>query len=227
MKKYLTLLILILIISCTNKQPQRIVYPENQNEELTEKPIIIEETKDKLIAHLPQKLDSTNYIVFPINRLSINNSKTRISKVSYSSSRYNIPLENLIFENILTGKTHQLTKEKIKILSYQQLFGKKRTSEKIIIYKVISNDSNQDGYLDNNDIASLYISDSDGFNFKQLSKPNEQLLEWNYLYETKKVYFRTVEDTDKNGMFDNNDKHSLYSRSIINNETKHLFTSKL
>ena len=117
-----------------------------------------------------------------------------------------------------------VTKERVKILSYQQLFGEKRNPEKVIIYKIISNDSNQDGHLDHNDITSLFISDSDGENFRQLSKLNEQLLEWNYLTETKKVYFRTVKDSDRNGTFDNNDKHTIYSTSINNNETKPLFT---
>ena len=225
MKKYLILILLISMISCTDKQKQRIVYPENNNEELNEQAIIEEDIKDKLMVHLPQKLDSTNYLIFPINRILINNSKTRMSKLSYSSSHYNIPLENLIFENIITGKTHKLTQEKIKILSYQQLFGENRNSEKIIIYKVISHDTNQDGYLDNGDIVSLFISDSSGKKFSRISKSNEQLLEWNYIFETKKVYFRTVNDIDKNGIFDKNDKHNIYSTSISNNETKPLLTN--
>lgn len=203
MKKIMLLLFLISIISCSEKQPQRIVYPENNNENSTEKPIIDTDIKDKLIVDLPQKLDSSNYILFPLKRIPISNSKTRISKTSYSWNRYSIPLENLIFENINTGKTHFITNDTVKIVSFIQLYNAKNTPEKIVVYEVIHKDSNQDGYLDNDDIKSLFISNSNGRKFTQLSPSSQQLLTWNYISESKTIYFKTTTDTNKDGDFDN------------------------
>ncbi|MCF6348586.1 MAG: hypothetical protein L3J20_09855 [Flavobacteriaceae bacterium] len=88
----------------------------------------------KLTADLPIKLDSSDYIIYPVHKLV--NSKYN-SKISYRGSGYENYLDNIIFQNIYTDKTHSLINDKIKIISYEQLYNTKREAEKIIIYQII------------------------------------------------------------------------------------------
>lgn len=213
----ITILLLLTFIACNDTQNQRIVHSDNNDitNSITNDNIQLNSNvENKLIVGLPQKLDSSNCVIFPLYMIEINNSRKEASKISYSSRGYLIPLENLLFQNINTSKTHYLTNEKIKILSYEQLYSTNRVAEKFIIYEIINTDTNKDGFLNMNDITNLYISDSNGKNLSQLNHPKHHLLEWNYISEVGKVFFSTSEDIDKNGDFDNNDKQQLYSVSI-------------
>ena len=84
-----------------------------------------------------------------------------------------------------------------------------RNSEKpkmqVIVYRLADMDSNQDAKLDGSDIQSLYLSTIDGKNFIKVSPDLHELVDWNFVEPKSRLYFRTIEDTNKNGEFDNND----------------------
>ncbi len=166
----------------------------------------------KISINLPVKLDSSSYLVYPIHELTTAQKKSFIR--SYESGDWREGyLTNLIFQNIHTEKTHVLTKNTIKIEAYEQLYSSKREAEKIILYQVIDNFPKDKDSLT---FKSLYLSTTDGKLFQKISTDNEHLTGWKYISETKKVYFKTIEDSDNNIKFNNADKEHIYSVSIQN-----------
>jgi len=129
-------------------------------------------------------------------------------------------MNNLLFENIDNGKTTLLTNENIKIQSVNylrdiaELFG-----ENYLAYEVIDSDTNNDHTLDNNDILSLYLSNDDGRGFQKLNKNNSNLIDYKTISELNRLYFKSVSDSNKNGVFDKEDK-VIYQYIILDIENK-------
>jgi hypothetical protein len=59
--------------------------------------------------------------------------------------------------------------------------------------------------LDSSDIKALYLSKSSGTQFIKISADFQELIDWTLIESKNLLYFRTVEDTNKNGQFDKND----------------------
>jgi hypothetical protein len=203
----LTVFLGILLVSCTDSsQNNRVVGVKNHmnNNGIS--------TGNNTILHLtelPIVLDSSNYIVFPIKMILASND---VSRFSYSKGGgYNNYIENLIFQNIYTGKTHSLTDKDIHVVSYEPLYSTTKEAEKIIIYQVIDSFPKDETKLA---ITHLYLGTNDGKLFKKISKPNHHVSDWKYLPKLKKVFFRTIEDTDKNNKLTNTDTHAIFSVSI-------------
>ena len=167
------------------------------------------EKNNTLIAQLPIKIDSTNYIIFPIGQAK----KDRgIDKISYSKDNYyDYYLDNIVFQNISTDETHLLSKSSIKIVSFEQLRDHQNRPEKLMIYTVIddlSSNNSKEPY------TVLYVGSLDGKIFKRMSPKDHQLQNWKYISEASKIYYQTLEDIDGNGEFDSQDRQHLYSLSI-------------
>jgi len=168
-------------------------------------------TGNEFVADLPIKIDScSNFIVFQINELIEGKDK---GKLDYSSKRTysNNYLKNLFFQNIQTEEMNVLTTNKINIISYEQLYNANNEAEEVILYQVIDTFSKDKEDLV---LTSLYLSTSDGKKFEKISLNNHQLSSWRYFPELQKVFFKTIEDSDKNNKLDNLDKHYMYSVSI-------------
>ena len=69
-----------------------------------------------------------------------------------------------------------------------------------------ANDSKDDGNLDANDIKSLYLSDISGAKFTKVSVDLHEIIDWKIIEAQARIYFKAIEDTDKNGKFDKSDK---------------------
>ena len=65
--------------------------------------------------------------------------------------------------------------------------------------------TNQDGKLDYNDINTLFISKINGTDFRKLTETNKELIDWKLIESKNRLYFRTIEDTNKDGEFDKKD----------------------
>ncbi|MFT7033931.1 MAG: hypothetical protein ACJA2S_002440 [Cyclobacteriaceae bacterium] len=72
--------------------------------------------------------------------------------------------------------------------------------------EVTDKDTNNNGELNDDDVESLYLSNLNGSNFKKLSFGYQELLDWKILTINKRLYFRTIEDIDKNGEFNKKDE---------------------
>jgi len=243
MKKTFLLLLIILTISCSEKENEKKIVYENVNGQI-ENPKITDTLKNnpksKLITGLPFKLDSARTIIFPIAEIKLRTEKRGITKIgsysgssftffaigSYNNREYYGHLDNLIFENIENGKKHLLTNDKIKIKTFGQLHKNQSIPIKKIIYEIITNDSNKDNKLNENDLENLYVSGINGENLTMISKINEDLIDWTFLNDNL-LYFRTIEDSNKNGEMEENDTLHIYKTNLTNMETIEILESDL
>ncbi len=221
--------VLIFFTSCRNNEKPKVTYIENretENQELKKDSTLIE------IADLPIHIDSTKYLIHPIGEYKIFTSRSSyFSSSSYGSgsfsvsgfSRYEISgnLYNLRFEDIESEQTRLLTDKNIRIKSVQflhEIFEK--TNEQFLVYRVLDKDTNRDNMLNDSDISTLYISNIDGTNFTKLTAEFHELIDWNALPIKNRLYFRSVEDSNKNGDFDKEDQVSYQFIDLSDKEWK-------
>lgn len=174
------------------------------------------------IADLPILFKGTDFLLHPVGDLHVyntGNSKYGSSKtkhISYKVSNYSTPeitgyLSNVMFQHKDSLDLKPLTENKMQIQSITYLDEVAlKTGKKILVYSLVDKDTNRDGKYDSNDIKSLYISKADGTNFTKLTPALQELLDWNVVVETNRLYFRSIEDINKNGEFDSNDTINYY-----------------
>ncbi|MFY7728388.1 MAG: hypothetical protein ACOVRN_02605 [Flavobacterium sp.] len=170
------------------------------------------------VADLPVLMDGTQYLIHPVGDIRIYDDSSREygssrtnSSVSYAISNYNRYeitgyFENLKFQHVDSTALRPLTMEKIQIQTVTYLnTTAQRTKKQLLLYTLVDNDTNQDGKVDANDIKAFYISNINGTGFKKLSGDMQELLDWSLIDAQNRIYFRTLEDINKNGAFDKND----------------------
>lgn len=210
----------VLAISCTKEEEKpKVIYP-NENDSVGLQKIDSTEIK---IADLPIHLSSTDYLLHPVGDVRVYNSgnsrygSSKTKEYSYAISGYNYPeitgyLTNLLFQHKDSLDIRPLTENRMQIQSITYLDELAiRSSKEILIYAIVDIDTNRDGKYDSNDIKSLYISHINGRDFVKLTEDLHELLDWKYIDANQRLYFRSVEDINKNGAFDNTDKvHYFY-----------------
>lgn len=215
---------LMLLMSCREEKEQpKVIY------DTPKKNVAKEDTTDIEIADLPIQISGTEYLIHPIGAVRVNPgtksySSTGGSGISYTISNYNIFeitgfLSNLKFQHKNSDSLKVLTDRNVMIQTASYLKPLADVSKKqLIVYTLADSDTNRDGKLDGNDIKSLYISTLSGDNFTKLSPDLEELVDWKLLEDRQRLYFRSVEDTNKNGEFDKDD-HMHYSHVDLSGET--------
>ncbi|MCW2119771.1 hypothetical protein [Flavobacterium sp. 7A] len=170
------------------------------------------------IADLPIQIDGTDYLIHPVGDLRVyeKGTKSRYGSSSVIDLSFTISnfgdneitgyLQNLKFQKVSSDSIRPLTDKPVLIQTASYLKGvADKTKNKIMVYTLFDMDSNRDGKLDASDIKSLYLSDISGANFTKISVDLEELIDWSLIESQNRLYFRTVEDTNKNGQFDKND----------------------
>ena len=230
MKKYpfcIALVLGVMFVSCKKEEAPKpkVIYQETTKTK-TEVP---EDTTQIEIADLPINMDGTNYLIFPIGTVS--GDKKGI-KVSYDSntgytvsnySEYQISgyLKNLKFQEIGKDTIYALTDANVLIETATYLKSTAdKTKKQLMVYTVADMDTNKDSKLDNNDIKSLYLSEISGKNFTKISVDFQELIDWNVIDSRHRLYFRTVEDTNKNGAFDKEDRLHYFYLDLLAKEWK-------
>ena len=195
--------------------------------EENEKPKVIYENSNKAkpasaksdpaqieIADLPIQITGTDVLIHPVGDLRVNDKgqySSGGSDVSFTISNYNEfeitgYLRNLKFQKTDSDSINVLTKKPVLIQTATYL---KSVSDKLkkqyLVYTLADMDTNKDGQLDGGDIKSLYISTIHGKEFQKLSADFEELIDWKLVEGVNRLYFRTMEDTNKNGEFDKKD----------------------
>lgn len=210
---------LLLLISCkkTSETP-KVIYTPTEN--ISEKTITIDSSRIQ-VADLPIHIEQTKYLIFPVGDVRIYESKdqtysSKTSSTSYSISNYNRYeltgyLTNLRFQHIDSTTFRTLTSQVLEIhtVTYLEDFAKKNNKD-VLVYTLADQDTNKDGKINSNDIKTLYISNINGQNFLKLSKELEELIDWNWVEVQNKLYFRTIEDINKNGNFDQKDNVNYF-----------------
>jgi hypothetical protein len=130
-------------------------------------------------------------------------------------------LQNVKFQKIDADTLISLTKKPILIqtVSYLATISSK-TKQQTLAYLLADADTNEDGKLDSNDIKSLYLSDISGEKFTKISTEFQEVLDWKIIETKNRLYFRTIEDTNKNGKFDKNDKLHYHFVNLLEKEWK-------
>jgi len=180
------------------------------------------------VADLPVLMEGSKYLIHPIGDIRIyeDNSKSYGSsrtndKVSYAISNYNRfeitgYFENLKFQHVDSTAMHALTDKPVQIqtATYLNTIADK-SKKQVLVYTLVDADTNKDAKLDDNDIRALYISDISGKGFTKISQDMQELIDWNIIEAQNKLYFRTIEDINKNGAFDQNDSVHYYYADLL------------
>lgn len=229
MKNYLYILLAscVLTISCKEeKEKPKVKYTEKEAKAPQK------DTTKLGVADLPIQFEGSNVLVFTIGNLTlgdINKKGSYESTGSYEGvAGFNVSnsmeneitgyLQNLKFQEVGSDSLHVLT-DKVMLIERVSFL----KSNKMLVYVLADSDTNQDGAIDSNDIKSLYTSTDLGKNFSKVSTELHELIDWKFLESTNKIYFRTIEDTNKNGAFDDKDKIHYHLVNLKDNKISEYF----
>lgn len=209
-----------LLLSCRQERPKI-----NYQEAIDTTSVIDDSLKDTtkiLVSELPVKFDSTDVVLYAIGLVDLQErgGYSVIKPDSYSdqemaSSYFN--QDNLMgnFINIVfqdkSGKERKLTDKKIRIRRatfLREIY--KHIGTGYLLYSVSDRDSNRDKQLTHSDLEALYISKLDGTDFKKLTKELHEFYDWRLIKGENRIYFRTLEDINKDGKLTNQDKFHYY-----------------
>jgi hypothetical protein len=205
----------VLLVSCKKEaEKPKVIYDSSLRAATAVK---TDSTKIE-IADLPIHIKGTNFLIFPIGDLRVSEKgvKTRYGSSSVGDLSFTISntaeneitgyLQNLKFQKIGSDSLSVLSDKPVLIqtATYLKSVADKTKSE-IFVYTLVDSDTNRDGKLDISDIKTLYLSESNGVNFTKIAPDLFELIDWNLIEATNRLYFRTVEDTNKNGQFDKKD----------------------
>lgn len=224
---YIAIVFVGLFVSCKKEEAEK---PKVTYETTSKaKPEVLSDANQIEVADLPINMEGTNFLIHPIGVMSGNG---KGMKSSYDSEQgftvsnygeYQITgyLKNLKFQEIGKDTIYALTDKQILIetATYLKTFADK-SKQQLLVYSMADMDTNKDGKLDGNDIKSLYISTISGQKFTKLSTDFQELIDWKIIESKNLLYFRTIEDTNKNGEFDAKDSVQYQFVNLLDKEWK-------
>jgi hypothetical protein len=222
---YIAFILLVCFVSCKKEEAEKpkVTY-ENTSKVKPEAPA---DTNQIAIADLPIAMEGTNYLIHPIGTVSSNGKGLKSSVEAGQSftvsnyGEYQITgyLKNLMFQEIGRDTIYALTEKQVLIetATYLKTVADK-TKQQLMVYSLADMDTNKDGKLDSNDIQSLYISTISGERFTKLSVDFQELVDWKVIESKNLLYFRTIEDTNKNGEFGSEDVMQYHFLNLLDKE---------
>ena len=205
-------IICMFTISCVKeKEKPKVIYDEGKAAAAKKA-----DTSQIKVADLPVLMEGTKYLIHPVGDIRVYDDSNRSygssrtnSSASYAISNYNRYeitgyFENLKFQHIDSTAMTPLTDKKIQIQTatfLETMFLKRQ----LLVYTLVDTDTNKDGKMDVNDIKALYMSEMGGKKFTKISSDMQELIDWNIIEAQNRLYFRTIEDINKNGAFDKTD----------------------
>ena len=224
---YITMVFIGLFVSCKKEETEK---PKVTYETTSKvKPIVAVDTNQIEVADLPINMEGTNFLIHPIGVMSGNrkgikssyNSEDSFTVSNYGEYQITGYLKNLKFQEIGKDTIYALTDKQILIetATYLKSFADK-SRQQLLVYSLADMDTNKDGKLDNSDIKSLYISTLSGQKFTKLSVDFQELIDWKIIESKNLLYFRTIEDTNKNGEFDAEDSVQYQFVNLLDKEWK-------
>ncbi len=206
--------------SCLNDTQTKVNY---EDENLKDS-LIIDSTLTK-ISDLPIQIDSVDYLIYPIGNAKISSNSrgsfylgsggSGSSSFSVSNSSYGNNsgiFYNLKFQKVHSDSLIALTDKTLRINSFtflREIF--ESTGRKFLLYQIHDRDTNKDRVIDRNDIETLYISEIDGSKFEKIIPDFQELIDWKTVKKQNRLYYRSIEDVDKDGEFTTKDSlHYFY-----------------
>lgn len=230
MSKYILFFtVLILFVSCKQeKEMPKVRYDKTAKEKVQ----AVEDTSVLAVADLPIHFDGVNFLIHPIGSVTTGDrsraydaasSRNNPSFTVSNTNDFQITgfLTNLKFQAVNSDSLKVLSEKPIVIetATYLKTFADKNKLQ-FMVYTLSDSDTNKDGKLDRNDIQSLYISTADGSNFNKISSDLSELIDWNVIDATGKLYFRSIDDSNKNGAFDKDDKIHYHFVNLLSKDLK-------
>ncbi|MBP6073902.1 MAG: hypothetical protein KA486_02940 [Flavobacterium sp.] len=229
MRTLLSLVLLVSLVSCKQEQETpKVSYEEN-------KAIPTATPKDSTefkVADLPILMEGTRYLIHPIGDVRVYDiegktyGSSKANQISYAISNYNQNeitgyFDNLHFQHMDSTVIKPLTAKKVQIQTATFLNTlAAKTKKQIMVYTLVDADTNKDGKINQNDIRSLYLSTTSGTAFTKISTDFQEVIDWNIIEAQNRLYFRSIEDVNKNGAFDKNDKVHYHYVNLMANEWK-------
>ncbi len=219
---YIALIFIVLFSSCKKEEAEKpkVIYETTAKV----KPEVVADTNQIEVADLPINMEGTNILIHPIGVISgkgkgiksYSDSEESFTVSNYGEYQITGYLKNLKFQEIGKDTIHALTDKQILIetATYLKTFADK-SKQQLLVYSLADMDTNKDGKLDSNDIKSLYISTISGQKFTKLSADFHELIDWKIIDSKSLLYFRTIEDTNKNGEFDAEDSLQYHFVNLL------------
>jgi hypothetical protein len=224
---YIALVFFGLFVSCKKEEAEK---PKVTYETTSKaKPEVVSDANQIEVADLPINMEGTNYLIHPIGVMSGNGKGIKSSfdtaqgftVSNYGEYQITGYLKNLKFQEIGKDTIYALTDKQILIetATYLKTFADK-SKRQLLVYSMADMDTNKDGKLDNSDIKSLYISTISGQKLTKLSANFQELIDWKIIESKNLLYFRTIQDTNKNGEFDAKDSVQYQFVNLLDKEWK-------
>lgn len=228
--KYILGLVLLALVGCKKDQTTpKVTYDDSKTK--VETPTKADSSSIE-IADLPILMEGTKYLIHPIGDVRVYDDyksvygSSKTNQVSYAISNYNRFeltgfFTNLKFQHIDSTSVKALTSNRIQIqnVTFLNTIAEK-TKKQILVYNFVDNDTNKDGMVDQNDIKSLALSTIDGSKFKKISENFSEIVDWNIIEAQNRLYFRCIEDINKNGAFDKDDKVHYHYVNLLDEDWK-------
>ena len=216
----IVIILVILFASCGQEKP-KIDY-DNKIDTIAAVDDPIKDTTKILVSELPIKFDSTDVLLFAIGLVDLQERGGYSKIVSGSYSKADISLSYFSNDN-LTGNfinvvfrekndnERKLTDHRIRIRTINFLRDIFRATKMgYLLYSVSDRDTNGDKELNHSDLEALYISRINGEGFGKISKELHEFYDYEMIKGENRVYFRTLEDKNKDGELNNKDKFHYY-----------------
>ncbi len=143
-------------------------------------------------------------------------SSTNYNRSEITGNFYNVKFQHIDSETLTT-----LTNKNIRIRSIAFLrYVFNNTKKQILVYRVLDKETNRDNSLDDNDVETLYMSNLDGSSFVKLTTDFQELIDWKEVAVKNRIYFRSMEDTNKNGEFDKDGMVHYHYVDLSNDQRK-------
>ena len=217
------------LLSCKKEETTpKVIYEEGK----AKAEVVVKDSGSIKVADLPILMEGTQFLIHPVGDVRVYDTDSKVygssktNQVSYAISNYNRFeitgfFDNLNFQHIDSTSVKPLTDKKIQIQTATFLDGiAAKTKKQIIVYTLVDSDTNKDGKVDQNDIKSLYLSTISGNKFTKLSEEFQELIDWNIIEAQNRLYFRCIEDINKNGAFDKKDKVHYHFVNLLADEWK-------
>lgn len=228
MKNYIYILLVssVVLFSCKEEKAKPKVKYTNKEAKTP-----VKDTTKLEVADLPIQFNGSNVLIYTIGNLTLGdiNKKGSYETTSYEGvAGFNVSnsmeneitgyLQNIKFQAVGSDSLHVLT-DKVMLIERVSFI----KNHKMLMYILADSDTNQDGVIDSNDIKSLYISNELGEDFTKISTDLQELVDWKHIEATNKIYFRTIEDANKNGEFDKKDKIHYHFLNLKDNKVSEYF----
>ncbi|AVH72980.1 hypothetical protein [Nostoc sp. 'Lobaria pulmonaria (5183) cyanobiont'] len=153
--------------------------------------------------------EQSDYLMIPVSLTEQNEDKgidLNLSR-SYENERNN-QLYNIIFYQKQGSEAHLLLNKKAIITSFDLLEVKaaEKPTRRVLLYKIIEQDTNTDKKLNSEDATIGYLSDLSGKNLQQITPNNTRIISWVVVPGQNAIFLKIIKDSDNNKKFTKEDK---------------------